>query len=259
MEIEFVRGVKMTSMLALEVKMVADEAGVVLTAHAPYFINLNSDDEEKRKRSLERILKTARICHTAGAFSFAFHPAYYMGKSKEVVYRIVEDGMVNISRALLREGVKVDIRPELAGRTSQFGSLEEIIMLSRDIPSIKPCIDFAHLYARSIGKVNTYDEFSSVFEMIGGVLGKDALYDMHIHIAGISYGRKGERRHLNLLESDFNWRDFIKAIYDWDVKGVIISESPNLEGDALLLKNYFENLKASIRDKDFGDIMRNIF
>jgi len=65
---------------------------------------------------------------------------------------------------------------------------------------------------------------------------------LHIHMGGIKYNEKGERNHLPLLESDFNYTACLKALKDFDVKGCVISEGPLLEKDALLLKNTFMKL-----------------
>jgi len=62
---------------------------------------------------------------------------------------------------------------------------------------------------------------------------------MHIHISGIAYGEQGEIKHLNLRESDLNYIDLIKALKAYRVKGLVISESPNLEEDALLLQRTY--------------------
>ena len=69
-----------------------------------------------------------------------------------------------------------------------------------------------------------------------------SLDDMHIHVAGIEYGQKGERRHLNLEDSDFNYKELLQALKEFDVKGLVICESPNLEEDALLLQNHYSLL-----------------
>ena len=103
---------------------------------------------------------------------------------------------------------------------------------------VAPCIDFAHLHART-GKFNTHKEFSQVLYQVGEKLGKKGLDDMHIHVSGINYGDKGERNHLNLKDSDFKYSEFIQALKDHDVKGVVICESPNLEEDALLLHSIY--------------------
>jgi deoxyribonuclease-4 len=73
-------------------------------------------------------------------------------------------------------------------------------------------------------------------------LGRQALDDLHIHIGGINYNEKGEKNHLPLLQSDFNYVECLKAIKDFDVKGCVILEGPLVEKDALLLKNTYMNL-----------------
>jgi deoxyribonuclease IV len=73
-------------------------------------------------------------------------------------------------------------------------------------------------------------------------LGRSALDDLHIHMGGINYNEKGEKNHLPLLESDFNYEECLKAIKDFNVKGCVISEGPLVEKDALLLKYTFQKL-----------------
>ena len=65
---------------------------------------------------------------------------------------------------------------------------------------------------------------------------------MHMHITGIDYGEKGEKKHLTLKESDLKYKELIKALKDFKVKGVAISESPNIEQDALLCKRIYEKI-----------------
>ena len=72
-------------------------------------------------------------------------------------------------------------------------------------------------------------------------LGKEGLKNMHIHFAGIDYSEKGEKKHFNLQESDFNYKELIKALKDFNICGVAISESPNIEEDALLMKSLYWN------------------
>ena len=104
---------------------------------------------------------------------------------------------------------------------------------------VAPCIDFAHLHART-GKINSYDEFMDVLDQVEDKLGKEGLESMHIHISGIEYGNRGEKRHLNLEDSDFHYIELIRALKIRQAKGIVICESPNLEEDALLLKQTYE-------------------
>jgi deoxyribonuclease IV len=120
---------------------------------------------------------------------------------------------------------------------SQFGTLEELVSLCKEHPFCKLCIDFSHIHARSNGGLKNYDDFARILKYVLDNLGRSALEDMHIHIGGIKYSQKGEKNHIPLMESDFNFRECLRALKDFSVQGCIIAEGPLLERDALLLKD----------------------
>jgi deoxyribonuclease-4 len=243
MEIEFVRGVRMSDESVAEVKAVAQQLGIALTVHAPYYINLNPAEQEKVETSINRILESARVGYKADTWSVVFHSGYYRNSTPEQALQKVEEAIKRIVKALKDEGIEIWIRPELVGGVKEIGSLEEVIKIAEDIGEmVPPCIDFAHLHARTNGKYNTYEEFRQVLEFIEKRLGRETLDNMHIHFSGIGYNEKGEVKHLNLKELDFNYRDLAKVLKEFKVKGIMISESPNLEEDALLLKQTYENI-----------------
>ncbi len=241
MELEFVQGVKMSEASALLVGKLAKEKGIILSAHAPYFINLNAKEPEKIIASQQRILQTARIAHLCLAKSVIFHTAFYLGDPPDVVYSRVKKCLQEVVSELRAENNYVWIRPEITGKSSQFGTLKEIIDLSAEIAGVAPCLDFAHWYART-GRYNSYREFIAILQQVRKELGRLTMDNMHIHVSGIAYGKQGESKHLNLKESDFNYVDLIKALRDYQVKGLVIAESPNLEEDALLLQETYNSL-----------------
>lgn len=201
-------------------------------------MNFNAREPEKLRASQERLQQTIRIASICGARSVVFHAAYYLKEPPHEVYDIVK---IQLSKIVSNLGVlesKVWIRPETTGKVSQFGTLDEVIKLSSEVNGIAPCIDFAHWHART-GKFNSYDEFIAMLTQVESKLGRAALDDMHIHVSGIAYGKNEEIKHLNLKDSDFNYLDFVKALKDFEVKGLVISESPNLEEDALLLQEAY--------------------
>ena len=79
-------------------------------------------------------------------------------------------------------------------------------------------------------------------ERIGKELGVQALENFHGHLAGIEYTDKGERQHLILEESDMNYQAVLKALKEFNVKGALVCESPNIEDDAQILKEYYYSL-----------------
>jgi deoxyribonuclease IV len=245
MELEFVRGVRMTPAVAKQVHDIAKKNDVVLSAHGPYYINLNSLDKATTEASIKRILETARIAHICGAYSITFHAAYYMKLEKEKVYETVRNHLRQIVKTLQGEGIKLWVRPETTGKAAQFGDLDELIRLSQEVEQVLPCVDFSHLHARSNGKFNTYPEFSSVLEKLERGIGRDALKNMHIHLSGIAYTEKGERNHLVLKESDMDYKELVRALRTHNCFGVMISESPNLEADALEMMREYEKEMAN--------------
>ena len=42
----------------------------------------------------------------------------------------------------------ITLRPESAGKPTQFGTMDEIVRLRNELPGVAPCIDFAHWHAR---------------------------------------------------------------------------------------------------------------
>ena len=243
MELEFVHGVRMSDETRNLVKTATKEKKLILTAHAPFYVNLNAREEEKVDASVQRVFETALAGRDTGAFSITFHAAYYLGQDKEVVYNQVKTQISRIVELMEKENFKIWIRPETTGKGTQWGDLDEVIRLSKDFENIVlPCIDFSHLHARSAGEYNTYDEFSYILESIAKKIGRFALDNFHGHLAGIEYTQKGERQHLNLKESDMNYIDLLKVLKEFEVKGALVCESPNIEGDAKLLKETYLSL-----------------
>lgn len=241
MELEFVRGVRMKSELAHEVKKTAESEKIILTAHAPYYINLNSAERSKIEASKKYVIDTANISSICKAVSIAFHAGYYGKDSRDTAYKNIKEHLCEIMKSLNTVKDLPLISPEISGKPSQFGSLEEILQLSMELKGVMPCMDFSHYHART-GVNNSYKEFADALNKIKNKLGDSALQNMHIHISGIEYTDKGERKHLNLKESDLNYRDLMKALKDFNAAGVVICESPNLEEDALLLKKEYKLL-----------------
>ena len=241
MEIEFVQGVKMGGAGARLVAEIATKEGIKLSAHAPYFINLNAHEPEKITASQGRLFQTARIAAICGAESVVFHTAFYLGDLAEETYNQVKKYLGEVLSQLRRENNQVQLRSEVMGKQSEFGTLEELLALCTELEGLGICMDFAHWHART-EKFNSYPEFDSILRQIKQRLGRAALDNMHIHISGIAYGKKGETKHLNLKESDFQYIELLKALRDYDVKGLVICESPNLEEDALLLQTTYNTL-----------------
>ncbi len=250
LEIAWVQSVRVSDETCAEIKATAEAHTVSLSIHAPYYINLNSQTGELMRKSDERLLTAARKGYLAGARDIVFHPGSYHNQPPDEVYERMKEKLLEIRGILDEEGVDVTLRPETMGKTAVFGTLEETLQLSRDIPGVMPCIDFAHLHAR-YGQSNTYAEFAAIFAAVEDMLGRDGLHRLHGHLSGIAYGPRGEKNHLPLNEADIRYRDLLQAMIDYDVQGTVAVEAPEPfhVADALTIQATYRRLSALREDE----------
>jgi deoxyribonuclease-4 len=195
-----------------------------------------------RERSVARLEHTGELAARCGAKSFCFHAGFYGKLSPADAQARVLSGLREVTERLRARGIEVDVRPELTGKPSQLGSIDDLLDWSEKVPGIRPCIDFSHHYARLQGVPNDYAAFRGVLRSVRRRLGASALGRLHVHIAGIEFGPRGERRHLPLLRSKFRYRELLRALHDEKVAGWVVCESPEMEDDALRLQRAYRRL-----------------
>ncbi|MFA7179164.1 MAG: TIM barrel protein, partial [Dehalococcoidales bacterium] len=142
LEIEFVRNVYLTRESATNVGAAAREAGIRLSAHAPYYLNLNAAEPEKLAKSRSFLFKAAQIASFAGAGNVVFHPGYYLKNTSEEAFATILENISKVEQQLSEEGLSTSLSPETTGKVSQFGTLDEVLGLCTRLKSLTPCIDF---------------------------------------------------------------------------------------------------------------------
>ncbi|MDP7069457.1 MAG: TIM barrel protein, partial [Candidatus Peribacteraceae bacterium] len=177
----------------------------------------------------------------AGAHSVCVHPAFYLKMDPEEVYDNVYRATDDIMKRAHKKGLTINLGFETMGKVTQFGSLEEVLKLSKEF-GIYPTIDPAHMHARTNGEWNTPAEWNEMFDLYEKYLGKNSLKSVHMHYSGIEYTEKGERKHLPLKESDAQWKDFIKVLKDRKIEGTVVCESPIQEDDTILMQKTYKKL-----------------
>jgi deoxyribonuclease-4 len=236
LELGWVRSVRVSEKTCALIKSAAEENEVKISVHAPYFINLNADEDEWPK-SRTRLMDAAHYGFLAGASDIVFHPGSYFQLSPEEVLPIAIQRLKGCIDELRASNNNVVLRPETMGKSAMLGSLDDTIKMSLAIDGVEPCLDAAHLFARpGDGSFNSYDDWARILQDYGNSLGDDSLKNLHIHISGIDYGEKGEKEHLPLEESEFDYKAFLKALNDFKCQGRILCESPVLEQDAIKCK-----------------------
>ena len=243
LEVEFVRGVKVGSDTAGQIRERAKALGLRLSVHAPYYVNLNSVEPGKRLQSQDHLLRSARMGALMGAGSVVFHAGYYGTTTPEKTHAEVKKELEKVLSILRAERIPVTLRIETMGKRSQYGSLDECLTLCQEVDGLAPCLDFSHIHARGEVRANSYLDFYRIFKKVEKRLGAAALQDINIHISGIEYGLKGEIRHLNLSESDFRYDEWVGVLKDLDLAGMVVCESPDREVDAVMLKRLYQSYR----------------
>ena len=229
-EIAFTYGVYIKSKEDAErIGRKAEKLGILLSIHAPYWINLNSAENEKIEKSKERIFRCLEVGTWLGAKKIVFHPGYYGKKSKEETYSVIKDGILDLNEKRKDKNFTPELAPETTGKINVFGSVNEIALLVQDT-KCSFCIDFAHILARE----KDY-KFSEIFSRFKS-------RDFHIHFSGINYGEKGEKSHKKTPESEIK-----KLINNLPKERnfTIINESPFPVDDSVLSMKIFKKVLSS--------------
>ena len=227
MEVEFTYGVRMSMDTAREVGALAKEKGILLSVHAPYYINLASDENEKVIASKQRILDSCERAAAMGARNMVFHAGFYQKKAAKQTYALIKKEILEIQKRISRNKWKVQLCPEITGKPTQFGSVAELLKLKKET-GCGICVDFAHLYARYRGDID--------YEKIIKKLPKK----FHAHFSGIEYGPKGERKHLKTTKKFF--KPLAEALLKTKRNVTLICESPQPYKDAAMMKRVVNKL-----------------
>ena len=200
-------GVRISKQSALKLKKNAKVNDVVISMHAPYYINLSSNKDDVIERSIQRLIQSAKAAE-----------------------KLCSTGVSNYTFA-----------PETTGKKSQLGSLEEIIEICRTHENFTPTIDFAHLHARSGGGIKNKEDYKIIFEKLENELD---LKSIHSHFTSIEFTDKGERRHHALFEDNYGppLEPLLEEIAEvgWNI--TVICETPKLDEDALVMQKIYNNI-----------------
>ena len=230
-EIEFVHSIWLNESEAKKLAEENKKLKLIFSIHAPYYINLNSKEKQKIGASRSRILKSCEIASYLGAKYIVFHPGFYQGMSEEQTYNNIKEQIIKMLDEIKANKWDVQLCPETTGKSSQFGSLDELIKLKKET-GCHICVDFSHLMARANGKI-TYEEIAEKIE-------KAKLGHIHAHFSGIEFSEKGERRHL--LTPDSEIKSLLTALKKHNIDCTIINESPDPIGDAIKMKKFLEKI-----------------
>lgn len=217
----------------------AKENDVLLSLHGSYFINF-CGEKDIAEASKQRLIACATAAEWMKAYVVVFHPGFYGKRPQKEVFSNCLDALKDVVETMSTLGIKnVKIGPETMGKSSQFGSLDEVLSVCEQVERTRPVIDWAHLHARSMGRFKTVDDFREVVEEIEKRLGTEAAKGLHCHFTKVEFTDKGEKRHHIMDEAEYgpDFEMLAEVIAEFRLKPVIISESPILDIDAIKMRD----------------------
>jgi len=244
MELAFVHQVYLKEKQAEQVAAVVKQHSFPLSAHGSYYINLASLEQPKIGASRGRIVQGAQRIHQAGGHSVVYHSAFMSNRDSAEVTQIVIEQTRKVETELKEKEIKVWLRPELTGKPTQHGDVAELIKVANAVEMVLPCIDWSHLYARTGGEYNSYEEWCGVLDQLErGIRNKNVLQRMHMHFSGIEYGPRGEKRHLPLMTSGLRYKELMQALKQAGATGTMVIEAPRdcLVEDVDRVRDAWEN------------------
>ena len=236
------RGVMVKEPKARLFRKKAEECGVKLSIHAPYFISLASAEEEKRLNSIQYIFQSAQAADWMGADRIVVHPGGLGKRSRAEATALAKVTLATAQQYLDENGLEhIHICPEVMGKINQLGDLSEVLEFCTLDERMLPCVDFGHLNSRLQGSMS----YAAALDEIENKLGVDRLKTMHIHFSKIEYTSGGEKRHLTFADEVYGpaFEPLIEEIVRRGMTPTVICESSGTQtDDAMTMMAYYKEL-----------------
>lgn len=239
------RGVNIGEETARRLGQLAREYDIRLSIHAPYYINLASDDPVLREKSVNHLMKSLAAARWMEAGVVVFHPGSVKGDRTASMKRAKQllGEVLGQARAEGLDGIC--LAPETMGKRSLLGSLDEVLELCSLDPGVIPTLDFGHLHAESLGGFGLEEAFSGVLDKVEAALGREAIKNLHIHFSPVEYSNAGEKRHRTTRDEGYG-PDFTLLARQLAARSAgftVICESDGLQAeDALVFKSIYEQV-----------------
>ncbi len=234
-------GLSLRPEIARKIGAAAREAGVSISIHAPYYISCGNAD--KAESSIRYLIESARAVAAMGGTRVVFHPGSPGNLSRAEAIRIMLSTISQARRRLDEEGLEdIFLCPETMGRPSQLGTMDEVLLICREVERTLPTVDFAHLHAAGGGALNREADFEAVIQRLMDGIGSAGFRRFHAHFSHISYTAKGEKCHMTFSDSGYG-PDFsllAPILVKYDLEPTIICESRGTQADdAMIMKRLY--------------------
>ncbi len=242
-EYSFGRGVNLSDEKAISIGRAFREAGVEISVHAPYYINLANPEPEKALNSYRYILTSAEKVRLMGGKRVIFHPASQGKMSRESAVKLTIERLYELKDRIYDLGMQdLIFCPETMGKLGQIGTIEEVTQFCKIDKVFIPAVDFGHVNAREFGSLKNEQDYLDRLNYMIDNLGYEKMKHFHIHFSKIEYSAKGEVRHLT-FEDDHYGPEFLPlalALKKLNLEPVIICESAGTQDiDAVKMQKIY--------------------
>lgn len=186
------KGVHVGQATAWKIGQAARDAGITLSLHAPYFINLANPDPDSQQKTIGYITAACQAADWMGAGRVVIHSGALMGRTRRAAMEIALPALKAVLAACDDAGFgHITLCPETMGKINQLGDLEEVLELCQVDERLLPCVDFGHLYARSLGRDDGEEAMARMLDKIAAALGQERAGRFHSHFSHIEFTPKG--------------------------------------------------------------------
>lgn len=240
------RGVRCSLDMAEKLGIKAKENGIILSVHAPYYINLASEDPQTIEKSFEYIIDTSNVADVMGAGRVVLHPGSLGKLTRSKAFLNIKNNLLRITEILKNKGIKAVLCPETLGKKNQMGTLDEILELCLIDNSLIPTLDFAHLHALNAGALQRKSDYVKIFDRLFETLGDKRGKMIHIHYSRVEFTNKGgEKKHWSYDDIEYGpeFEPLAECLVEYGVSATIISESRGtMAEDALKVKKIYSRI-----------------
>ena len=242
------RGVRVKEETARLLGEKARQSGITLSIHAPYFISLSNPDPVALDKNIGYVTASCQAAKWMGAERIVVHSGALMKRTRRETMEIAKTSLKAILNACDEQGYgDLVLCPETMGKINQLGDLDEALELCALDERLLPCVDFGHLYARTLGELNGAAACKMMLDKMADALGEERASRFHSHFSKIEFTLKGgEARHLCF--SDRGWgpefAPLAEEIARRDWSPIIVCESAGTQSeDALTMKACYEQVR----------------
>ena len=246
------KGVHVGEATARKVGLAAVEHGIALSLHAPYFINLANPDPDALKKTVGYITGACLVADWMGAKRVVIHSGALMNRTRREAQDIALRSLKEVVAACDGAGFgHITLCPETMGKINQLGDLDEVLELCTLDERLLPCVDFGHLYARSLGADNGAEAMERMLGRMEEVLGRERASRFHSHFSHIEFTPNGGEKCHRTFAGDGgygpDWAPLAEAVAARGWSPTFICESAGTQAaDALTMKKIYQNFLQDI-------------